>query len=139
VKRTILALLLCVAGVEAKGADKQAIPSEHIYGPLVGKRVTLDALVWHHTKGISGRVILPSGDEVFIRDPWIHRPDGTLESRLPAGKLVRLVGILTVEHMTPAPKGAQGYGTAFDYFSFRLESFTVIERAEREFPELSPK
>jgi hypothetical protein len=50
-----------------------------------------------------------------------------------------MVGVLTVDRMEAAPKGAQGYGRAFNYFSFRLESFKVLESAERAFPELSPK
>jgi hypothetical protein len=50
-----------------------------------------------------------------------------------------MLGVLSRRHVNPAPPGAQGYTTGFDIFSFELESFTVIERAEREFPELSPK
>lgn len=138
-KPAILALLLFVAAVGASAADKQPIPSEHIYGPLLGKRVKLDVLVWHYTKGISGRVLLPSGDSVYVREPWIHRSDGTLEPRLPNGKLVRLVGVLTAEHVAPAPPGAQGYTQAFSYFALALESFTIIDRAEQESPKLNPK
>ena len=138
-KRTIQALLLLFVVVVSHADDKQPIPSEHIYGPLIGKRVTLDALTWHHTKGISGRVVLPSGDSVYVRDPWIRRADGTLEPRLPHGKLVRLIGVLTFERIPPTPPTVQGYTHGFSYFALALESFSVIDRAEREFPELSPK
>ncbi len=130
-KRAFLAILLCSAAVRTRAAEKQPIPSEHIYGPFIGKRVTLDALVWPHTKGVSGRVVLPSGESVYVHNASEHR--------LPNGKLVRLVGVLTFEHVPAAPPGAQGYTQGASYFSLALETFSVIERAEREFPVLSPK
>jgi hypothetical protein len=139
VKRAFLAILLCTGAVHTNAAEKPPIPSEHIYGPLIGKRVTLDALVWPHTKGIAGRVVLPSGESVYVRAASERPPEAKSDPRLPNGKLVRLVGVLTFEQVPAAPPGAQGYSHGASYFSLALESFSVIERAEREFPELSPK
>ena len=111
---------------------------------LLGKRVELDALAWDRGKGISGRVVLPSGDSVYVIDPFIRRANGNYELRIPQGKLVRLVGVLTFEQVQPPKPTAtnvisQGYQAGFSYMALALESFTVIDRAEHEFPQLRPK
>jgi len=158
-KPTLLGFLLFIIAMAANADDKKSDweslppgprlhepgPSEDFYGRLSGKRVTLDALVWYDQTGISGRVVLPSGTSVYIKDPYVERPGGQfpkIEPRLPIGRLVRLVGILTIEHYEPPkpfPKNGQGYSWAFTYLSLKLESFSVIEQATKEEPELSPK
>ena len=133
----IICLFLLVEHSHTK--EKREIPSEHIYGKLIGKRVYLDALVWHHGKGLSGHVLLPSGDSVYVKNSDIRKADGTLEPRLPDGKLVRLIGVLTYEHRLPSRGLEQGWPNGFSYFALDLESFTAIDRAEKAFPELNPK
>jgi hypothetical protein len=138
-KHTILTIVLYLAALTAHAAEKIEIPDEHRFGPLLGKRVTLDALVWHYTKGLSGRVVLPSGRSVYVRDSNVRQPNGTLKQRLPQGKLVRLVGVLTFEHIPPSPPDEQGYPAGASYFALALESFAPIEVAEEAFPQLISK
>src|SRR5262245_36955276 len=57
------------AALQSQAGD-EGIVSDHIYGPLVGHRVILEGIAWDHGKGIAGRILLPSGDEVYITDPW---------------------------------------------------------------------
>lgn len=158
-KSTLLVVLLGVTAAVADDAEKKRHweslppgprlhepgPSQHFYGRMNGKRVALDALVWYDQWGIPGRVVLPSGTSVYIKDPYVERPGGQfpkIEPRLPIGKLVRLVGVLTIEHYEPPrpfPPDGQGYSWAFSYLALALESFTVVEQAKLEEPELNPK
>ena len=102
-KLTILLSLLFVATVAASEPDKkghweslppgprlhEAGPSKEFYGRMNGKRVTLDALVWYDQWGISGRVVLPYGTSVYIKDPYVERPGGEsskIEPRVPIGR-----------------------------------------------------
>lgn len=136
-KRLCLILVLCFVACVTNAADKQKIPHESIFEPLLGKRVTLDALAWHgNSKSLygEGRVVLPSGEFVCVRTK-----DKTPVADLPQGKLVRSVGILTFEHVPAMAPRVAGPSRAFSWFVLELESFTVIERVERGFPELSPK
>lgn len=157
VKQTILVFVLFVTALSASDAEKKAPrpgprdyesgPNEVFYGPMSGKRVVLDALVWYDTWGIPGRVVLPSGTSVYIKDPSIElklpgRKFPKIEPRLPKGRLVRLVGVLTIENYEPPrpyPPGVQGYSYAFSYLALALESFSVVERAKLQYPELHPK
>jgi hypothetical protein len=132
-KRTFLTLILCFIATATIAGD---------YAPLMGKRVTLQALTWHYDKGIGGRVVLPSGESVYVRDPWITKPDGTRELRLPQGKLVSLVGVLTRQQTSSVSSTApisQGYSEDFSYLSIELESFTIIERVDQGSAKLTPK
>jgi hypothetical protein len=124
-------------GEKESAGEAVSIPNEHIYGKLLGKKVVLDAMVWHRDKGISGRIVLPSGDSVYVEKPWMPSDDGIQRQRLPQGKLVRLVGVLSVRQMGKAPEGAQGYSHPFHYLSFNLESFKEISKADFEFPQIS--
>jgi hypothetical protein len=139
-KVAFVVAILCSLSIKGFAADTEKVPNAHIFGPLLNKRVTLDALAWYHTKGISGRVVLPSGTAVYISDPYIAGPNGNSEPRLPQGKLVRITGVFTFEHEPPVPLGVQGYGgDGFHYFALKLESFKVIDRAELEFPKHTPE
>ena len=159
-KLTILRFLFFVAAMAANAADKkgddwaslprgprphEAGPSEYFYGRMNGKRVVLDALVWYDETGLSGRVVLPSGTSVYVKDPYVEIPgkkSTRIEPRLPKGRLVRMVGVLTLEHyepLRPFPRDGQGYSWAFSYLALALESFTVVKEASLEVPELRPK
>ncbi len=114
----------------AQALPEGTVPHSHIYGDLIGNRVVLDGIAWDQAKGLTGRVVLPSGREVFIR-----QSNGTVV-HLPNGKLIRAIGILTYEHI-PGPHAplAQGVPGGFWCFRLDLESFEIVESAEREFPE----
>lgn len=132
--RVALAIVLIQFSGLARAGEKQQIPDEHIFGPLLNKIVVLDGIAFDWQKGIQGRIVLPSRHEAYITDPWKQRDDGTHEPRLPQGKLVRVIGRLSYEHLGPPPKGAQGYPGGFSYFAVEMQSFQVIERAEHAFP-----
>lgn len=137
------------------------IPDSHIFAPLLGKRVVLEGIAWDGRKGISGRILLASGVEIYITDPYQTARDARgkpikdlfptpfpdarpmllerIEPRLPQGQLVQVIGTLRFKKIPPATGLVQGYSQGFSYFALTMESFKVVERAGREFPEALPK
>jgi hypothetical protein len=141
----IIALVLVTAGVSEAG-DDEMIPNAHIYRPLLGKRVTLDGIPFDYRKGVQGRVLLPSGDEVFITDPYLPTAPDKLEllrHRLPQGQLVRVIGTLSLKKFVskgPLVKGITPQEPdSFSWLALKMESFEVIERAETAYPKLIEK
>ena len=112
------------------GAEQSRLGAEHIFKPLLGKRVSVEGLAWGAgAKGLGERIVLPSGISIYFtgsRYSKLHRN----------GKLVRVVGRLSVERMAPAPPGAQGYPEPFDYYALEVESVDVIDEVRHEFPQL---
>jgi len=111
-------------------ADENGLADDHIFKPLLGKKVAAQGLAWGSgSKGLGERVVLPSGIRIYLtgsRYSKLHRN----------GRLVRIVGRISVRHMEPAPPGAQGYTGPFDYYALDVESVDVIQEVTHEFPEL---
>jgi hypothetical protein len=114
-------------------ANENSLGADHIFRPLLGKKVTAEGLAWGSgSKGLGERVVLPSGISIYFT--------GTKYSRLHRnGRLVRVVGRISVEQMKPAPPNAQGYTEPFDYYALNVESVDVIDVVTHEFPELLKK
>jgi hypothetical protein len=130
------ALLLCLAVTlfsDCPSAEESRLADDHIFKPLLGKRVVAEGLGWGAaSKGLGERVVLPSGVSIYFtgrRYSKLHRN----------GRLVRVVGTISVKRMAAAPPGAQGYTDGFDYYALEVESIEVIEEVTHEFPQLVKK
>ena len=91
----------------------------------------------HADKGLGERLTLPYGEVIYLSGiDWKKGED--LE-----GRLVRIIGTLTIEHQKAArmlkdSEGEvvveQGYGTAFDYFNISVSKVTLIDKVTLRFP-----
>ena len=116
--------------------SRDAAPEE--FRLLLGEVVVADALVWHFSKGVSGRILLPTGHAVYVSNFFERDSSGRSHARLPQGKLVRIVGRLSYETIPPTSEFVQGYGsTGFKYLALEMESFAIIEVVELPKPRLS--
>ena len=122
----VVTAILCLGAV----AEQGRLGAEHIFKPLLGKRVSVEGLAWGSgAKGLGERVVLPAGISIYFT--------GSRYSRLHRnGKLVRVVGRLSIQRMAAAPPGAQGYPEPFDYYALEVESVEVIDEVRNEFPQL---
>lgn len=130
--KTLSAFLCCLVTLTSSLHGQQSrLADDHMFKPLLGKRVVIEGLGWGAgSKGLGERVVLPSGKRIYFtgsRYSKLHRN----------GRLVRVVGTISVKRMQPAPPGAQGYTKAFDYFVIDVESIDVIEEITQEFPQLA--
>ena len=130
------AFLLCVAVtlfVVCLPVEGARLADDHIFKPLLGKRVVAEGLGWGAgSKGLGERVVLPSGISVYFTGPRyskLHRN----------GRLIRVVGTISVKRMLPAPPGAQGYTDEFDYYALDVESIEMIDEVRHESPQLLKK
>jgi hypothetical protein len=138
----LFSLLPLVHAEEAQSPDTQHIRAYDVaYKSSIGKRVVVDALVWHYI-GTSGRgggeVITPTGQVIFVRDAYKGSPRGIATQVLPQGKLVRITGTL---ELGPAPTqtvdgrdAAISTGDTRSHLNLRMESFKLVEIAEYPWP-----
>lgn len=143
----IFLLLPLVNSEEAEKSDTQHIRFfDTAYKASIGKRVVVDALVWHYL-GTSGRgggeVITPTGQVIFVRDAYKGNPRGIATQVLPQGKLVRITGTL---ELGPAPTltvdrrdAARLTGDTRSHLNLKMESFKVVEAAEYPWPHAIPE
>jgi len=127
----------------------QSLPDPHHYRELLGKRVVLEGIVWDNLKGWKGRVLTPSGQQVFIANGFTRPKQGSYgrEYVFLDGKLVRVVGVLSFKMgKLPGPKFTPLAGITIaqpayvpSYFSLELESYEIIGQAKLGKPELLPK
>ncbi len=128
--RTLVAALLLLITASLWGAaDSPISDADHILKSLVGSIVIAEGLTWGSgDKGIGERLTLPYGQTIYLAG-------AEYEKQHQDGRLVRVVGKLTIQHMKAAPTGAQGYGEDFDYYQISVSEFRVIEEVSRAFPE----
>lgn len=88
---------------------------------VVGRVVMIEGLAWGvHEKGLGQRVIL-DGSSVYVSHVDFGKQDVE-------GRLVRVRGTLRKKLMRAAPKGTQGYGDDFEYFSIEAQELVKIDR-----------
>ena len=138
----LFSLLPLIHSEEAETSDTKHIRFfDTAYKSSIGKRVVVDALVWHYL-GTSGRgggeVITPTGQVIFVRDAYKGSPRGIATQVLPQGKLVRITGTL---ELGPAPTltvdgrdAALSTGDTRSHLNLRMESFKLVEMAEYPWP-----
>ena len=108
--------------------DDSISKADHILKPMVGKRVQVDGIAWGaFAKGLGERIVLPSGEKLYLSGK-------DYLNKHPNGKLVRIIGKLTIRTQEAVPIHSQGYTTAFQYYSIEVESFSLIKKAENAFP-----
>ncbi len=131
-----------VSAEEQKESDTQHIRMfETAYKPNIGKRVMVDALVWHYL-GTSGRgggeVITPTGQVIFVRDAYRGNPMSTRTQVLPQGKLVRITGTLEFGSAPTVTVDGSNVtlrtGDTRSHLNLRVESFELIETVEYPWP-----
>ena len=128
--RALLAtILLFVAACVLEAAESSISDADHILKPLVGSTVVAEGLAWGSgNKGLGERLTLPYGQTIFL-------VGSEYKKKHQNGRLVRVVGKLTIQHMKAAPEGAQGYGADFDYYEISVTEFRVIEKVSHAFPQ----
>lgn len=121
--------LSCLCFAKDSISQESISSADHILKPLIGKRIQAEGIAWGaFAKGLGERVVLPSGDKLYLTGKEYLK-------KHPNGKLIRLVGSLSIKTMKPAPQGAQGYTQEFQYYAIEVESFELIDKVENEFPE----
>lgn len=97
---------------------------------LVDKQIVVEGLAWgHDSKGIGPWIVLGNGDRLYVRGIDYGREDLN-------GRVIQFTGTLRKRHMSPAPYGAQGYSTHFDYYELEARSSRKIVRTDRPWPRL---
>jgi hypothetical protein len=92
------------------------------WNDVVGRMVVVEGLAWgSREKGLGQRVIL-DGSIVYVSNLDFAKQD--LE-----GRLVRVRGTLQKKLMRAAPKGTQGYGEDFEYFTIAADQSERIDKA----------
>ncbi|MCK5707678.1 MAG: hypothetical protein KAI43_08495 [Candidatus Aureabacteria bacterium] len=125
-KATIIIFLLFISTVCF--ADERISDVDHIIKPLVGKRIQIDGIAWGaFAKGLGERVVLSSGDKIYLSGKEYLK-------KHTEGKLVRIIGVLSIKKVKPVSKYEQGYTSSFIYYSLEVESFELIDVVENEFP-----
>lgn len=106
----------------------------HPFNRQFDKKVTLQGVGWGlGAKGLGIRVVTPDGVPVYFdpKDEELRRVFSRWQ-----GRLIEVTGTLRKRQMTPAPEGAQGYTSGFDYLVVESAKITGISKIERS---LTPK
>jgi len=104
------------------------------YNRQFDKEVTLQGVAWGlHAKGLGIRVMMPDGVAAYFdpKDVGLSKDFDRWQ-----GRLIEVTGILRKRKMGAAPKGAQGYGEAFEYLVVERAKIRAIEKVEQS---LAPK
>jgi len=104
------------------------------YNREFDKGVTLQGVGWGlRAKGLGIRVITPDGIPIYFDSNDVDISKGFDRWQ---GRLIEVTGILRKRKMHAAPKGAQGYGEAFEYLVVEGAKIREIEKIEHS---LTPK
>ena len=112
--------------------------ADHILKPLVGSQVVAEGIaLGTGDKGLGEQLTLPYGEHIYLVGPEYKKKNVN-------GRLVRIVGKLTIQHMKgtaqskkkrgPVP---QGYNSDFDYYQIEVSECKVIEKATLGYPEIT--
>ncbi len=125
--RYILAIGVAFFGAATLTAEP-LLGSNNDLKPLLGKRIMAEGLAWGEgAKGLGERVVLPTGTPLYFTGSKYREQHRN-------GRTVRVAGVLTIKKMIKAPRGAQGYGDDFSYYSLEIETIEVIDKVDMAFP-----
>lgn len=98
------------------------------YNQQFDKQVTLQGMGWGlGAKGLGIRVVTPDGIPIYFDSKDVEIGKGFDRWQ---GRLIEVTGILRKRTMRAAPKGAQGYGAAFEYLVVESAKIRGIEKVE---------
>ncbi|MGD0898055.1 MAG: hypothetical protein ABR915_09495 [Thermoguttaceae bacterium] len=92
---------------------------------VVGHRVAVEGIVWGSGKGLDPYVVLHGG-VVFLDESALSLPQFGVDNN---GRILRVVGTLTLLHIKKSPPDVQGYGYDFDAFIVKPEKIKILDRA----------
>ena len=117
---------ICFSLVVPSLADDEA--KWYPYNRQFDKEVTLQGVGWGlRAKGLGVRVMTADGISIYF-DPKNIEISKDFERW--QGRLIEVTGILRKRMMNAAPKGAQGYGGAFEYLVVEGAKIRGIEKIE---------
>ena len=99
------------------------------WNDMIGSLVEVDGLAWGaFEKGLGSHLVLPRG-KIYLENSDLVASDLN-------GRLARVAGVLRKSRVDAAPKYAQGYSQAFEYYY--LDVVDISQVAKLEFDQLLP-